>query len=1108
MKRVISVLLALLILTATLPLSVFAGAEGDDTAASMYTDSYDLSGIDGVGNVLVKAASADEEPDDVSYSFSYLSVTGKTASVGLNNSEACTLVVAVYSEEDGQMLGSGNKEIAANTFETTVEIKIDEMPEYFILKAFMLDENMMALCKPFSVIEYSEQFAIFDRKTVDDFDDSVIINFDEREDENFAVLVDGAKETVSSADNNTLVSYDKETGKYVFSNCDDSLTSLSEGDVLEFGTDDDLYLLKVKSVKVSGSTVTVTEDQDASHSDYFQYIDIDLSSAPDGSDITVDMTNADDNIVYDGIAQWDNEETASLNPKMKAELVDVDDTWSSELKWTILEKYLVGDEDSDFSVKVSGEIKAALDFNIRIYYDANWEWRWDFWNSYSDYFYCQVRIDFKITGSVTLTGAVAHDFKLGEIDFVTPAGIIIDVDVNLHVEASLSVSIVIDFITITVGFRYDEESGFRNLCSGPEIKLLPKLEGNAEIKVGVKLGPGISFVKVIEISLEPEGGAKLTLNADTLDPAELLKITKPDSIHTCAYLNCFNGDIRLYLSCDLTGRIFNKSKDIKIAPECTWKLCDCNLKIVPFKFSLSLCPNTAYRCDITVTDTDDNPLENVSVNAATGLCDADGNNKYEETETVTDENGKTVFYFPSGVHNVTFSAEGYPDQTVSIHVLQDTKTIDIKMKKSGYSATGKVVDEDDGTALSGVTVKIIRDSDGTSQTTTTDDGGGFRFFVEEGRYHFEFYANNYESKVIDSYISDAWDAGIIKIKKNTNRLRQYKGHYYQVFDVTLPWGEAKSFCENLGGHLLCIEDSGEQEFVNTLINDGTKEFYWIGGYRVEREWFWITEPGSAMTYTNWAEDEPKSILYPDGEYKNEDSIELYRSGEWNDEEHDGAGSSPSRLTQHGLICEWDRKPQQNNILNNQKTKAPLRDELIYTAEYDKALVGAEYVLLVVRDATEGDLFIDDNLLYIDQITATEETVKFNYVLSEEIPGATALIFGPDRDSHVHTFSKWTIQKPATLSEEGLKIHTCIVCGFEETCSFTLDESLIIGDIDGNGQILADDARLALRFSAKLEDLSEAQQLAADVDGNGQVLADDARQILRFSAKLQLTFDKA
>ncbi|MCR5782846.1 MAG: DUF6273 domain-containing protein [Clostridia bacterium] len=68
--------------------------------------------------------------------------------------------------------------------------------------------------------------------------------------------------------------------------------------------------------------------------------------------------------------------------------------------------------------------------------------------------------------------------------------------------------------------------------------------------------------------------------------------------------------------------------------------------------------------------------------------------------------------------------------------------------------------------------------------------------------------------------------------------------------------------------------------------------------------------------------------------------------------------------------------------------------------------------------------------------------------------------------------------------------------------------LNLGDVNGDGQILAGDARLALRYSAKIEELSAAQILAADVDENGQVLADDARQILRYSAKLQHAFDKA
>ncbi len=70
-----------------------------------------------------------------------------------------------------------------------------------------------------------------------------------------------------------------------------------------------------------------------------------------------------------------------------------------------------------------------------------------------------------------------------------------------------------------------------------------------------------------------------------------------------------------------------------------------------------------------------------------------------------------------------------------------------------------------------------------------------------------------------------------------------------------------------------------------------------------------------------------------------------------------------------------------------------------------------------------------------------------------------------------------------------------------------DEGYTEGDVDGNGLILAEDARLALRFSAGLEYLDETARKAADVDGSGIVLADDARQILRFSAKLQHEFEK-
>lgn len=60
---------------------------------------------------------------------------------------------------------------------------------------------------------------------------------------------------------------------------------------------------------------------------------------------------------------------------------------------------------------------------------------------------------------------------------------------------------------------------------------------------------------------------------------------------------------------------------------------------------------------------------------------------------------------------------------------------------------------------------------------------------------------------------------------------------------------------------------------------------------------------------------------------------------------------------------------------------------------------------------------------------------------------------------------------------------------------------IFPDVNGNGQVDAQDARLTLRFSAGLDKFTEKQKKTADVDSNGEITASDARTILRISAGL-------
>ena len=104
-------------------------------------------------------------------------------------------------------------------------------------------------------------------------------------------------------------------------------------------------------------------------------------------------------------------------------------------------------------------------------------------------------------------------------------------------------------------------------------------------------------------------------------------------------------------------------------------------------------------------------------------------------------------------------------------------------------------------------------------------------------------------------------------------------------------------------------------------------------------------------------------------------------------------------------------------------------------------------------------------------------------------------------NHVNT--KTVPATPATFDKvgytEGIYCNDCkkYISGHKEI-SFVMN----IGDLDGNGTITAADARIALRASVGLENLSNEKIACADVDKNGKITAADARMILRASVGLE------
>ncbi len=92
-----------------------------------------------------------------------------------------------------------------------------------------------------------------------------------------------------------------------------------------------------------------------------------------------------------------------------------------------------------------------------------------------------------------------------------------------------------------------------------------------------------------------------------------------------------------------------------------------------------------------------------------------------------------------------------------------------------------------------------------------------------------------------------------------------------------------------------------------------------------------------------------------------------------------------------------------------------------------------------------------------------------------------------------------------VSETATDVETTEAVSEEVSEEESSETSYLMGDVNLDGRITADDARLTLRVSCMLETISGIQSVLADVDENGRITAQDARSILRVSAELEPGF---
>jgi hypothetical protein len=103
----------------------------------------------------------------------------------------------------------------------------------------------------------------------------------------------------------------------------------------------------------------------------------------------------------------------------------------------------------------------------------------------------------------------------------------------------------------------------------------------------------------------------------------------------------------------------------------------------------------------------------------------------------------------------------------------------------------------------------------------------------------------------------------------------YNGSRYYITNNAMSWTNAKAAAQAIGGNLVTIETSAENNWLNSLAN-GQAGHFWIGLNDANTEGTYVWSSGSGATYRNWNSGQPDN-------YNNEDYAEFITpSGKWND----------------------------------------------------------------------------------------------------------------------------------------------------------------------------------------------------------------------------------
>ena len=639
-------------------------------------DDMSITATDSFGTMLQSELDDVTEEQEANEGYNVFSVEmiDNVAVVELETMEDCTLVVGIYDETSGQMLASGSLDVYKDETEVYVDISIDTMPEYYYVRANLVAfDTLQPLCEEYESSMYTKEMQELLAMTTDDFDSERVLNFDNDKTNNFAVYSEETIVVPTEEGANDVTSVDEENNTYVIENANDYIKSLVAGDIFAYEYNDGenkVLLVKVKSITLDGNTATII-GEDTSMEEVFDYVKIDEET--DTSEIEVD-SECEDGVVYNGMVQAESDEPSTYG-------FGYDESVNFALNYEFFQKPIVGDEEDDNNVMITGDVEVSFDFSFKLYISLTKQ-------------YLEFKLDYTFGANIEITGKISM-FKvpLSQIR-ISPIPSIVLIGTPYYVgSAEGSINFIGEFKG-TAGFSLTNK-GAKNLTKAPKLKTEISLEG--KLFFGFSFEPSVCIINkrfasvTFEITKGLEISGELVLH-------ETPEEDEPDEKHECS--KCIEGEIRNASEIKYEINVLN-IKALKFSSSKRWSklITDFYFSIDKNEEGFGKCPYNVYRITVEVIDENEKGLSGVTV----------------FDDYVTGDDGKITFYLPNGSYDAKPTKDGY--------IYLPTMLGKTKVKSKAKNLTFLMVPENGGSG------EVPSDSVVIDEATFPD--ANFRKFVKD-----------------------------------------------------------------------------------------------------------------------------------------------------------------------------------------------------------------------------------------------------------------------------------------------------------------------------------------------------------------------------------------